>query len=504
MRSLPPNRVLIAKIPLMHGAADPSDSRLVDRLDGDLRSLHRRGPAKVDPDSLEALSLVADAIADGISRRDRMCVAVELAIDDYTDDPDQRRTIKLWYGLLPETRELGPTMRHQAAWAASGTTKSYDSYRTRDLPAVHPRLARQLFRRYAASSDDVPRTPSPAIEERTARLRFSVRGIAITVGIVLATLWIATNGRWSDGAKPSKPDSRGDGTVATWRSIYADRRSPDVPGSIIVARLNAQRSAHGFPASLDEDPPQSIGCRQLAHQHARKYMGATLGPSEQDEDNDLDVAAYSVVDYYVQWGRGSNPAEDSPVHLLFMLAPRLKSVGAYGAHGVSCVTAASLNRTPPRKNVVYSYPSNGTTRWRTEQRPLFLPKAALIKMGISQGDATGPFVFAVFDGPDLSPFAKARLIRPPTAQDISTGEQVAIHPIESRDLYEASPPAVIVAFRKALKPFTTYEVAVNAEVTDPYSRRSVQFVKRWSFTTGPTIKDPKLTLPAGEYELRRP
>ncbi len=483
--------------------------RLEAILDGDLRVFHRRGPDHVEPGEIEALIQVADATSSAAGQRARIREALNGAIDDYTDDEATRHTIKLWYGLVPESRELGPTQRHELAWEASGSKKSYHSYRTRDLPSFHGFLARRLFLRYASAiaepltiNGELRDSTAPAIEVPSIPARAGLRGrigdvcqspmayaavgLALIVGVV-----VANPGDLPTTVKPPQSTALKDPTVATWRSTFADRDAPDVPGAVIAARLNAQRAAHRIPR-VSHDPAETAGCRRLARRRARQYMGVERQAPPPTETGILDVSRYAIIDYYVQWGRGSNPAEDAPLHLLMMLAPRLNSIGAYEAHGVSCVTAASLNREPPLGPKVYTYPSDGSGDWRTEERPIYLNRAQYRKLGIEAGDILGPTVFAMFDSPNLTPFAKARVIGSAIARDTSTNRQVDVVSFDYRDLseYEFAPPAVLVTFTKPLRPFTEYEVTLHADVTDPYSRRVLRFDKVWSFRTGPTIHYP--------------
>src|SRR6266540_3125830 len=187
----------------------------------------------------------------------------------------------------------------------------------------------------------------------------------------------------------------------------------DVDGPALVSYLNAQRQANGVPAGIVEDPALSDGCAQHV-----AYIAANGGVLTHDESESAPgytpegaaAAQNSVLYKGSRWTATANPFEEAPIHLHQLLAPRLDRSGGAERNTLGCLqTLASRNRPAPVRNVTYTYPGNGRSGWPTQQTAREGPYTPGEKLGLAKGTTTGPYLYAMFDGPNLTPFSEAHV-----------------------------------------------------------------------------------------------
>jgi len=262
----------------------------------------------------------------------------------------------------------------------------------------------------------------------------------------------------------------------------------DVSGPEIVGFLNAQRAAHGIPAGIAEDPVLSDGCAK----HNR--YGAVNGILEHGEDPSLpaytpegDQAGRTSVLYAGggPWGAERNPFETAPIHLHQLLAPRIDRMGAAENEGYGCATTlASRNRPAPAADVTYTYPGDGARGWPADQTARELPYTPGELLGIPEGTRTGPYLYAMFDGPDLTVSDTAR-----AAAATLTGPdgpvELAVADNHTPGLEGFLPPGLELIPRSPLRANATYTATLRADVTtEGGSGPQRAFEHRWTFITG--------------------
>lgn len=261
----------------------------------------------------------------------------------------------------------------------------------------------------------------------------------------------------------------------------------DSVGSRLVGYINAMRSAHGIPVGIEENPVWSAGCE--AHNH----YGATNDVLTHAES--ATVPAYtaegaragqsSVLYRNLEWTAAGNPFEHSPIHLHQLLAPRLDVVGAWESEGFGCATTlSSRNRPAPPRNVTYTYPRNGTTGWRTSEVAAERPLTPGEMLGIAPGTQTGPYLYVLFDGPDVGINDSAKVTS--AALTGPAGPvRLAVADNTTAGLEGYLPVGAQLIPRDPLRAAAAYTATVTATVgTD-------RFTHRWSFTTGGPGADPQ-------------
>ena len=262
-------------------------------------------------------------------------------------------------------------------------------------------------------------------------------------------------------------------------AVAAPAATADVSGPEIIGFLNAQRAAHGIPAGITEDPALSDGCAK--HNHYMTFNG--IGHDEQEGKEGYTpegkaAAASSVLYQGDHWTAERNPFESAPIHLHQLLAPRLDRSGAFESEGFGCAnTQTSHARPAPPADVTYTYPRDGATDWRPSETANEFPYTPGQQAGLPAGATTGPYLYVMFDGPDLMPG------QPATAPSATlTGPdgpvEVVVAGNETPGLEDFLPTGMEVIPRNPLAPGQTYAVSVAATVAGrPFSHA-------WSFTTG--------------------
>jgi hypothetical protein len=170
-----------------------------------------------------------------------------------------------------------------------------------------------------------------------------------------------------------------------------------------IAELNAERAANGIPAGITENPAWSDDCAEhdnymavnhtLTHTEDPTKPGYTKGGAFAGENAVLIEGA--------SWDTG-DPYESAPLHLDWLLAPRLAVTGSADADGYSCtITFPGLTRPDPPALTVYTDPGDGTTTTPSEvarEQP-FTPGDLV---GLPQPAVTGPYLTVLVDAPGQS------------------------------------------------------------------------------------------------------
>jgi len=145
------------------------------RLRDQLRKLRRRdiGDAHLKLADLRDLVVVAEALyPDKPDRRTQVEAALELAITDYSADPEVRNpqnkeeVARLWFGLHKDTRGLHHNERHKKAWEHEANRPAELTWRNHRAPKILKFLADRLKAHYLATIEapDIaikPDTPAP-------------------------------------------------------------------------------------------------------------------------------------------------------------------------------------------------------------------------------------------------------------------------------------------------------------------------------------------------------
>lgn len=268
--------------------------------------------------------------------------------------------------------------------------------------------------------------------------------------------------------------------------VVAPTASADVSGPEIVSFLNTQRAAQGIPAGIAEDPARSDGCaRHNAYGAQNDVLTHGEDPGRPGYTPEGDQAAQQAVLYQGEtWTAARNPFEEAPIHLHQLLAPRLDRLGASENQGYGCATTlASRERPAPAADVTYTYPGDGATGWPAAQTARERPFTPGEQVGIPEGTKTGPYLYVMFDGPDLSVSDDATA----TGATLTGPDGPVPVAVVDNDTLGAGyylPTGLEMIPRAPLAPLTTYTAQVTADVsTLGGSGPARSFAHTWSFTT---------------------
>lgn len=255
----------------------------------------------------------------------------------------------------------------------------------------------------------------------------------------------------------------------------------DTPASEAVSLLSAQRADNGIPAGLTERAPWSAAC--AAHDRYERANGGALSNGELKGDPGYTTAGAfagrnSVLAAGRTW-RDGNPWETAPIHLMQLLAPRLQRLGVDDRKGYVCATTwPGYADSGPSTPVIYSYPGDGQAGWRASEVAREGPFTPGYKVGLPQTARTGPYLYALLDGPGSwfalrsAPLTSASLIGPEGALEIRS---VAA---DDPDIGRYLPPGAMLIPVKPLQAGSLYTAHVTFRVGGaPVSRT-------WSFRTG--------------------
>ncbi len=206
-------------------------------------------------------------------------------------------------------------------------------------------------------------------------------------------------------------------------------------------------------------------------------FGHTEDPSKQGYTaGGLYAAQNSVLYEGSVWTSTNNPFETAPIHLHQLLSPWLDKMGASENQGYGCATTlASRNRPAPPADVTYTYPGNGATGW---------PAAQTVGEGPYPGVQSGPYLYVMFAGADLNPFALARATG---ATLMGPDGSVAVKTVDNYTpaLVNYLPTGMWVIPVAPLKAQSTYIASVTASVQGSFGTPPPRtFSHSWSFTTG--------------------
>jgi hypothetical protein len=276
--------------------------------------------------------------------------------------------------------------------------------------------------------------------------------------------------------------------------------SADASPAQAIAALNAQRSANGIPAGIVEDTQRSTDCANhnaYEQQNDGLQHGEDKGkPGYTDGGNEASLNA--VLAQGSSWGDGSNPWETAPIHLMQLLSPRLKSSGVADAGGWVCMTTwlGIDDNNGPAANVVYTYPGDGATNWRGGEVASESPFTPGDKVGLPQPTRTGPYIYALLDGPGnlFNLRSEAHLT---SATLTGPNGAVGLKTLDSTDS-ELGPYMVPGAYIIPAAPLATGKY--TGSVT--FTVGGVPVTKTWSFTVGggsgpgPATLTTKTSLPS--------
>jgi hypothetical protein len=187
--------------------------------------------------------------------------------------------------------------------------------------------------------------------------------------------------------------------------------------SQIVARLNAQRVANGIPGGIALDAKQTQGCKDHVRYEERNGIGFThvedKGKPGYTTAGML-AAATSIVADTGSWDSG-NPFENLPLHMAYLLAPRLARVGAFEDGARSCLAVSFGLSRQFAANAVFTYPGNGRAGVPAAQTVHGeTPFAPGDLAGVPQGRTSGPTIYLFGVGPSFgaASVTQARLTGP--------------------------------------------------------------------------------------------
>ena len=253
--------------------------------------------------------------------------------------------------------------------------------------------------------------------------------------------------------------------------------TPALNSTAIVARINAQRTAHGIPAGIRWVADWSHKC---ALHNARMKLNSRLQHPEEEGSPGYTsggnwAGTHAVLAAGTHWVDG-NPWETAPIHLIQLLGPGLARMGAAETSGYDCATTWPGYERLGVKNVVHSYPGDGTKLWRPSEVAIEAPFTPGEKVGIPAGTRTGPYLYLLPDGP----WTQAGTISVTSASLSGPGGAVPLRIIDKRNAdvgpYMPKGSAMLIPLRP-LRGGSAYTV------TTRLTSGTTALTKRWRFTT---------------------
>jgi hypothetical protein len=237
--------------------------------------------------------------------------------------------------------------------------------------------------------------------------------------------------------------------------------------------LSAQREAHGIPGGLIEVPEWSEGCRKhmlWVQQNGLEHDEEPGTPGYTPEGDD---AGNSSVLSSGPWEfGGENPWEHAPIHLMQLLGPSLARTG----YANGCMyTWPGYDRPNPATPQLLTYPGNGTTGWRYEERAFEGPYTPGERVGLATGALTGPYLYVLAWGVGPGRITAATLTGPEGRVDVKIADN------ETDGLRGYMPAGGTIIPTEPLNLATRYEAAAVFQPTDPPGSAALSV--RWTFET---------------------
>lgn len=252
-----------------------------------------------------------------------------------------------------------------------------------------------------------------------------------------------------------------------------------VTGPDAVAQLNAQRAANGIPGDLVEVPDWTNACalhNEWMRLNSRIEHDETPGPGYTDTGA---WAGRSAVLGGGPWPADQNPWENAPIHLMQLLSPKLKRLGASDASGHVCATTwPGYDEPTPAAPALYSYPGDGATGVPAQQNAAERPFVPGDFVGLPMGTTTGPHLYLLSDASGAAQFASAALTGPGGPVEVRTADNLI------PQLRPSTPTGGIIIPVRPLDRATVYTASATLVVPDASSESGSRSLTRtWTFKT---------------------
>ncbi len=252
-----------------------------------------------------------------------------------------------------------------------------------------------------------------------------------------------------------------------------------VTGPAAVAQLNAQRAANGIPGDLVEVPEWTAACalhNEWMRLNNRVEHEETPGPGYTDAGA---WAGRSAVLGAGPWAANENPWENAPIHLMQLLSPKLKRLGASDASGHVCATTwPGYDESTPTAPALYSYPGDGATGVPAQQHAAERPFVPGDFVGLPMGTTTGPHLYLLSDATGAAQFASAALTGPGGPVEVRTADNLI------PELRPVTPTGGIIIPVDPLNRATVYTASATLVVPDASSESGSRSLTRtWTFKT---------------------
>lgn len=266
----------------------------------------------------------------------------------------------------------------------------------------------------------------------------------------------------------------------------------DATPSQVIAAVNAERARNGIPAGIVENAEWSRGC--ALHNAYRRLNG--VATTAHDEDPALlgytpegDAAGNASVLAGRSWSTG-NPFATAPIHLMQLLAPRIREMGADDSGGLVCVSTFRGQGPVAAVDVVRTAPGDGRLDVPASEEARESPFVPGELLAPPAAAVTGPHLLVLADGP----FTEDAPMRIVSARLEGPAGPVEVRTIDGTEPRIAPyiPPGGIVIPALPLAGGTPYTATVVVE-----GAAGIRISHTWSFRTeGPVVTSD--ALPRGD------
>lgn len=245
----------------------------------------------------------------------------------------------------------------------------------------------------------------------------------------------------------------------------------------ILRATNAERARHGLPPVSLRDDWSSSCARHVGWVLSNGTLAhaETPGTPGYSEEGNW-AGTHAILAMGAPWAAG-NPWAAAPIHLNQLLAPQLRSIGAWEEDATTCLTTWPgmdlAARTEPR---FYSWPGSGTTGVAVSVRASEAPFVPGDFVGLPQGTVTGPNMMVYAAGWDRVGVVSATL-RPVGGSPVDVRTVARSHPTVGPYLVPGSAFVIPV---KPLLPNTRYRATVRLRSLETGAVRGWA----WQFRTG--------------------